>query len=231
MKAVILAAGMGTRLGQALPKPLTDLGGGLTLLGNQITLLSRHLGVSSIRLVLGYRAQTILDAVPRVEYVINPDYASTNTSKSLLLGMQGLDEDMLWINGDVYFTDEVLELMLDDAPAASRTLVRPCPTCDEDVKYTLHPDGTVAGWSKEVRQGQGESLGMQVAVTSDLPVIRAALDVAYAQAFFEQALEPLCLQRQLLLHAIDVGTRFCTEVDFPDDLQAVRAYLGQARGA
>lgn len=231
MKAVILAAGMGTRLGQALPKPLTDLGGGLTLLGNQITLLSRRLGISSIRLVLGYRAETILDAMPRVEYVINPEYATTNTAKSLLLGMQGIEEDVLWINGDVYFTDDVLGLVLDDAPAASRTLVRPGPSCDEDVKYTLHDDGTVAGWSKIVTHGQGESLGLQVAVGADLAMIRDALRVAPDQAFFEQALEPLCLQQQMRLHVIDVGARFCTEVDFPDDLQIVREYLGQARGA
>ena len=43
MKAIILAAGIGSRLGKKLPKPLTRLPSGLTIIENQIKLLKENI--------------------------------------------------------------------------------------------------------------------------------------------------------------------------------------------
>ena len=45
MHAVILAAGMGTRLGGQVPKSLSSIHDGMTLLGNQVQILDRLLGL------------------------------------------------------------------------------------------------------------------------------------------------------------------------------------------
>src|SRR3546814_5877415 len=59
--------------------------------------------------VVGYRAETIVDAFPNADYVYNERYDQTNTSKSLLraLGQTG-KRGVLWMNGDVVFDPRIL---------------------------------------------------------------------------------------------------------------------------
>ena len=49
--------------------------------------------------------------------------------------------------------------------------------------------------------------------------------------YFERALE-LCTQdRSIRLMPVDVGEQFCREVDFPEDLEAVRAHVQKTAAA
>ena len=67
---VILAAGMGSRLGRSLPKPLTALGDGRTIMGQQHDNIRAAFGADAkITTVVGYRAETVVDAFPDAEYV------------------------------------------------------------------------------------------------------------------------------------------------------------------
>ena len=63
LQTVILAAGMGSRLGRSLPKPLTELGDGRTIMGQQHDNIRAAFGDDArITAVVGYRAETIIDA-------------------------------------------------------------------------------------------------------------------------------------------------------------------------
>ncbi len=82
LQTVILAAGMGSRLGRALPKPLTDLSDGRTIMRQQHDNIRAAFGSDArITTVVGYRAETIIEAFPNVNYVHNERYDETNTSK------------------------------------------------------------------------------------------------------------------------------------------------------
>ncbi len=103
LRTVILAAGMGSRLGRALPKPLTELSERPHDHGPAARHIRAAFGSDArITTVVGYRAETIIDAFPQVNYVHNERYDETNTSKSLLraLGATGRS-GVLWMNGDV----------------------------------------------------------------------------------------------------------------------------------
>ena len=113
MQAVILAAGMGTRLGRPWPKPLTPLADGRTIMGQQMDNLQRVFGADlRVMTVVGFKLEMILEAFPDVAYVYNESYDQTNTNRSLLKALRiAPDGGVLWMNGDVVFdTRNVLDI-------------------------------------------------------------------------------------------------------------------------
>jgi choline kinase len=227
MYVIILAAGRGSRLGAAVPKALAEIGPGLTLLGNQVNVLGRLVGKHRICVVVGYEAMQVVNAHPDLMFAYNPRYAATNTAKSLLCALPKFDDDVMWINGDLYFEEPAVELLLGQRPAFSRTLVDRSKTGDEEIKYTLFPDGSINMISKALPPSEalGESLGVQVVTRSDLPRLVRALEQVGDGDYFEKALE-LCTQdRSIRLMPVDLGRNFCREVDFPEDLEAVKKHV------
>ena len=70
LQTVILAAGMGSRLGRSLPKPLTELSDGRSIMQQQHDNIRAAFGTDArIMTVVGYKAETIVEAFPEVEYV------------------------------------------------------------------------------------------------------------------------------------------------------------------
>src|SRR3954464_11467747 len=107
---VILAAGMGSRLGRSLPKPLTELGDGRSIMQQQHDNIRAAFGPDArIMTVVGYKAEIIVEAFPEVDYVYNDRYDQTNTSKSLLRALTTTGRGgVLWMNGDVVFDPRIL---------------------------------------------------------------------------------------------------------------------------
>lgn len=224
MHVVILAAGMGKRLGGDRPKPLTEISGGRTLIGNQIEIMSRLIGRDRIMLTLGYGADDVMRAHPDLMYVYNPRYAETNTAKSLLCALRKLDDDVLWINADLYFEEPAAKLLL-DAPNGTRLLVNQAHVGEEEIKYTLHDDGGIRELSKSVKAPLGEALGMNIVVRSDLPAFVEQLKAVGDQDYFEKALENCTLARTIRATPVPIGGEYCREVDFPEDLRVVREHV------
>ena len=103
-QAVILAAGMGTRLGRPWPKPLTPLADGRTIMRQQIDNLQSAFEDVRITTVVGFKLELILEAFPNVGYVYNENYDQTNTNRSLLKALRlSMPGGVLWMNGDVVF--------------------------------------------------------------------------------------------------------------------------------
>ena len=110
MKVVILAAGKGSRLGEKnIPKPLTQLSNGMSILQYQLDQLLRHFSYDDIYIVVGHHKELIMEAFPDAGFVYSPRYANENTSKSLLRALNKINETVLWLNGDVVFHPAVLQ--------------------------------------------------------------------------------------------------------------------------
>ncbi|MDP9461009.1 MAG: NTP transferase domain-containing protein, partial [Actinomycetota bacterium] len=158
LQVVILAAGMGTRLGRDYPKPLTPLDDGRSILQRQLDGLRSVLGADvPITAVVGFRCEMIMRAAPDLTFAYNPDFATTNTSKSLLRGLGTSREGgVLWLNGDVVFDPAVLALVLPFLQSGqSFVCVDTNTVAEEEVKYTLDRDGFVQELSKTVVGGLG----------------------------------------------------------------------------
>jgi glycerol-3-phosphate dehydrogenase (NAD(P)+) len=162
--AIILAAGLGSRLGGGLPKPLTpiDIRTGWTLLDNQLAILRSLLTPLQVTLVVGHGAARVRAAHPGLPLLANPRYAATNTAASLRLALDAIDDDVVWMNGDLYFETDAAAALLASPHDASRALVQLVAADAEQVKFSLHADGSIAGLSKSAADARGESLGMHL---------------------------------------------------------------------
>ncbi len=112
-KAIILAAGQGTRLRPITddkPKCLTPLSG-QSLLSRQVKVLKKA-GIHDITVIGGYR----IDQIESLGYscIENPDYASTNMVSTLFCGEQLMDnnEDLLICYGDIIYQSNNLNTVL-----------------------------------------------------------------------------------------------------------------------
>ena len=114
MRAIILAAGMGTRLGQYtknLPKCMLSFAG-KTLIERQIEVL-RSSGVGDIVVVGGYRADAI--APSNYTLYINKMFGETNMVESLFCAEREMTNDLLVCYGDIIYEKNVLDVVLNSS--------------------------------------------------------------------------------------------------------------------
>ena len=149
MQAVILAAGMGKRLGELTKgntKCMIEVGGE-TLISRLLRQLDKH-ALSKIILVVGYKAQELKDYLATlqvqtpIEFVENTVYDKTNNIYSLYLAKDYLTtEDTLLFESDLILEDAVI----------SKLINHPYPDLALVDKYESWMDGTVVTLDEENR--------------------------------------------------------------------------------
>ena len=83
IQVVILAAGMGTRLGKPWPKPLTPLADGRSIMAQQLENVSKVFGDSArVSIVVGFKLEMIIEAHPNVSFVYNENYDQTKIGRA-----------------------------------------------------------------------------------------------------------------------------------------------------
>jgi choline kinase len=223
MNVVILAAGLGTRLGRPYPKPLTPLADGRSILRQQLDHLREFFGPSvRITVVVGFKMGLVMEAAAGdASFVYNELYDQTNTSKSLLKALRlAPPGGVLWLNGDVVFVPGLLdELRPHLAADRSFVAVNTDSVGDEEVKYTLDGDGYVKELSKQVTGALGEAVGINYVAAADRDTLVAHLDACADGDYFERGLETAIAEGGLRVAAVDISAYGCVEVDFEPDLE------------
>jgi choline kinase len=149
--AVILAAGMGTRLAGVLddrPKPLLEVGGRPLLEWSLRALRSR--GVERSVVVAGYRAEQVRAFAagwPAVEVVVNQRYATTGSLESAALGLRAVEGEVLLLEGDILYEPGALDAVLQHP--APDVLLASGPTRAGDEVWVGAPGGRLVTLSKE----------------------------------------------------------------------------------
>lgn len=141
MQALILAAGMGKRLGEYTrnnTKCMVEVNG-THLIDRMIRQLA-PLGLDRLVMVVGYHGRELMEYLGneryglRIEYVENPVYDRTNNIYSLALAKEWLRaDDTILLESDLIFDDTMLSLLLDN-PQPNLALV---------AKYESWMDGTM----------------------------------------------------------------------------------------
>jgi choline kinase len=227
-QVVILAAGMGSRLGRSLPKPLTELADGRTIMGQQMDNIRSVFGKeASITVVVGYKLEHIIEAFPDVSFVYNEEYDTTNTSKSLMRALRASSTGgVLWMNGDVVFDPEALtranESILREQSFVS---VNTSSVSDEEVKYTTTAEGYIKALSKTVIGGLGEAVGINYISRADKAILLRHLTRVNDQDYFERGLELAIEQDNLLVEPVDISDLYAVEIDFAEDLERANLYV------
>jgi choline kinase len=225
---VILAAGMGSRLGRSLPKPLTELGDGRTIMQQQFDNIHQAFGNDAkVTIVVGYKLEHIIEAFPHAEFVYNEQYDQTNTSKSLLRALQATkDGGVLWMNGDVVFDPEAL-VRAGDLVARDQSFVsvNTAKVSDEEVKYTTGAEGYIDELSKTVTGGLGEAVGINYVSSGDKATLIRHLAKVGDQDYFERGIELAIAQNGLRFEPVDISDLYAVEIDFAEDLERANLFV------
>lgn len=141
MQSIILAAGLGSRLGE-LTKECTKCMvkiNGITLIERMLRQLDRY-SMDRIIIVTGYKGDILKDYVQNlrintpVVFVDNSDYRHTNNIYSLWLTREFLEEmDSLVLESDMIFEDRVIEKMLAVDNGCGTFVARPRPWMDGSI--------------------------------------------------------------------------------------------------
>ncbi len=222
LQVVILAAGMGTRLGKPWPKPLTPLADGRSIMAQQLENVEKVFGQEArVTIVVGFKMEMIMEAHPNAAFIYNEVYDQTNTSKSLLKALRASQESgVLWLNGDVVFDPRVLERVQSRMrEEKSFVCVNTSATSDEEIKYTVDSNGNISSLSKQVVNALGEAVGINFIGKGEKAAVIKHLEECADNDYFERGLELAIEKAGIKLEPVDISDLFAVEVDFQADLE------------
>ena len=236
MQAIILAAGMGRRLGELTgdnTKCMLEVNG-VRLIDRTLECLS-EVGVKKLIMVVGYKSQNVIDYVGHrykdieITYVENPIYDKTNNIYSLYLAKDYLlAEDTLLLESDlIYETSVVRRLVENDYP--NLALVD---------KYESWMDGTVVTLDGENRINNFISkkyfkysdidqyyktvniykFSKEFSATHYVPFLSAYCQALGNNEYYEQVLRVITLLEDSPLRALPLSGERWYEIDDIQDL-------------
>jgi L-glutamine-phosphate cytidylyltransferase len=230
MKAVILAAGKGTRLngGGLKPKCLYEVAG-QTLLARQLAALLEA-ELNEIVVVVGFEAESIRSECPsNVSFVVNSRFEETSSLYSLWMAREHLVDGFVVLNCDVLFHPQLLAKLI-SSPFGDALLVdfvdkRANHLGDEEMKVKVE-NGLVVDISKDMdpAEADGENVGMVKFSTAGARRLIDAMDSLVSRGL-EREWAPRAFREfalQFPLHAISTENLPWIEIDFPEDYRRAK---------
>jgi len=232
MKAIILAAGVGSRirpLTNSSPKSLLKVGGS-TILEMMISHI-QDCGISEIVFVLGYLQKQIKDFVKtkfpdlNSHFVINDKYTETNTGFSLMLTKDFIrDSTFVKFDADVVFDKEILKNLIECKYENCLCIDKNINLDAEEIKVIVDNKNRVLNASKTVnpRDAVGESIGIEKINSETANLLFTELKTMMKngknyQEYYESAYERL-IKKNVPFYALDISGLKWTEIDTKEDL-------------
>ncbi|MGM9717883.1 MAG: aminotransferase class I/II-fold pyridoxal phosphate-dependent enzyme [Prevotella sp.] len=241
MQAIILAAGMGKRLGEYTKnntKCMVPVNG-VPLIDRVLNQLS-SLKLSRVVIVVGYEGQKLIDHIGneynglKIEYIFNSIYDKTNNIYSLALAKDKMQEDdTLLLESDLIFDDRLFSLVVDN----------PCPNLALVAKYEAWMDGTMVQIDDErnivnfvpkeaFRHEQADSyyktvniykLSKEFSANRYVPFLEAYMKAIGNNEYYENVLRILSFLDCKNLKALPITDEKWYEIDDKQDLDIAEA--------
>ena len=241
MQAIILAAGMGKRLGEYTKnntKCMVPVNG-VPLIDRVLNQLS-SLKLSRVVIVVGYEGQKLIDYIGneynglKIEYIFNSIYDKTNNIYSLALAKDKMQEDdTLLLESDLIFDDRLFALVVDN----------PCPNLALVAKYEAWMDGTMVQIDDErnivnfvpkeaFRHEQADSyyktvniykLSKEFSANRYVPFLEAYMKAIGNNEYYENVLRILSFLDCKDLKALPITDEKWYEIDDKQDLDIAEA--------
>ena len=230
MTAVILAAGMGTRLRPRtndLPKALLEVGG-KPLLRRCLESVAAA-GVTRVVVVTGYLHEMVeeylagLSLSCRKDTIFNPQYASTSNNYSLsLAGPEIAGEELLLLDSDILFAPGILRLLMNASSQNALVVRRTGDLGSEEIKVLLDGDGRVLRIGREIDPvtAQGESVGIERFSAKGASALFSVLEKRRSKNELYEASFQQLIDDGVQIHGVDSGGLPCIEIDTPEDLRS-----------
>ena len=235
MKAIILSAGQGSRLGHLVdqvPKCLIDFNG-RSLLDRQLDTLKAN-GVHDAVVVTGFHDDRVEEALakrsggPKVRTIFNPFYKVADNTGSLYMARDELAGDCLVWNGDTLVSNALMRRVVgNDRPGICVTIDRKGSYDEDDMKVV--EDGgrlTAIGKRLDLSTVNAESIGLLAFRAGGAERFGEAISQALrtpegTTIWYLRVIHHLAQSSEVW--TLDIQGEEWGEVDFPPDVEAARA--------
>lgn len=247
MQAIVLAAGMGKRLGDLTrnnTKCMVKVNG-ITLIDRLLTQLSK-LNIKRVVIVIGYEGKKLKDYIGNlykglsVEYVENPIYDKTNNIYSLSLAKEQLQQDdTLLIESDLIFDDELFQMIIDD-PYPNLALVDKYETWMDGTMVRLDDENNIINFvpKKAFKYSDTEFYHKTVNIykfsrkfseTNYIPFLEAYTKALGNNEYYEQVLRVITLLDKSDLKALPLSGQKWYEIDDIQDLDIAETLFADSK--
>lgn len=241
MKAIILAAGVGSRIRPMTdncPKSLLRING-KTILEMMISNL-QDCGINEIVFVLGYLQGQIKEFVKtdfpnlNARYITNERYAETNTGFSLMLAKDLIGESaFIKFDADVVFDKEILQRLIECGYENCLCIDKNINLDAEEIKVIVEDENRIVKASKTVnpKEAVGESIGIEKISRETAKLLFSELelmmqDKQHHQEYYEGAYERL-IEKNVPFHALNISGLRWTEIDTHEDFATAEKMFNQ----
>jgi len=229
MKAIILSAGQGSRLGALTatqPKCLIEFAG-RTLLDRQLDTLAAN-GVEEAVVVTGFRDDVVQAALarrnggPTVTTVFNPFYKVADNLGSLFMARTELSGDCLVWNGDTLVSDRLMSRVLSNSRAGICVTIDRKDSYDSDDMKVVEEAGRLKAIGKRLSHGvNAESIGLLAFRSGGAERFREAIerDIRTPEGttiWYLRVIHHLAADQEVW--TFDINGEEWGEVDFPPDV-------------
>jgi L-glutamine-phosphate cytidylyltransferase len=231
MKAIILSAGQGSRLGHMVdhkPKCLIDFNG-RTLLDRQLDTLMVN-GVHDAVVVTGFRDELIEEVLsrrsggPAVRTIYNPFYKVADNTGSLFMAREELAGDCLVWNGDTLVSRALMERVVGNDRAGICVTIDRKDSYDEDDMKVVEEAGRLRAIGKRIAQGvNAESIGLLAFRSGGAEQFRDAIEKAMrtpegTTIWYLRVIHQFAQTAEVW--TLDINGEEWGEVDFPADVES-----------
>jgi len=222
MKVIIMAAGVGSRLaGISNDQPKCLLRAGGESLIKRIVRLCNQKGLFNIHVVTGYKSEKIKEELGySVNYVENPTYRSTNSIFSLWLAKEHLAGDVLLMNADIFFEEDILNMALDQREDAVM-LADSTRIIGADYRFAFK-NNTIVRYGKGLSnyETDGEYVGIvrisKYFINDFVKRLKSIISDGMVNKWWEEVLYSF-IEDGKAIHYHDVKGTFWTEIDYLTD--------------
>lgn len=239
MKALIMAAGMGSRLSKTIgerPKCTLPTLDGTPIIRRSVQMML-GLGIDPV-LCTGYHGEMIresLEGLP-VRYYENPFYAVTNNVASIWFARQELgdDTDILLTSGDLYYPGSFLQRALGNRDPVMM-FGDSSRVCDGDFYLHLDAEGYVDRYGPQLPlpMRQYEYMGISRLSAGLVPEFRRRVEEYVARGsyntYFEDVVLSFARDRSRKVAIVDVAGEFWREYDYYEDYELILEHEKEGR--
>lgn len=248
MQAIILAAGMGKRLGELTKnntKCMVEVNG-VRLIDRTLNQLSR-LELTRVVIVVGYEGQKLIDYIGdrysdrlKIEYVENPVYDKTNNIYSLALAKEHLqEEDTILIESDLIFDDNMFSLIIDN-PYPNLALVAKYETWMDGTMVRISEDNDILNFvpkaafryedvDKYYKTVNIYKFSKEFSRTKYVPFLTAYTTAVGNNEYYENVLSIITFLNKKELKALPIGNEKWYEIDDKQDLDIAEALFADEK--
>jgi choline kinase len=235
MKAIILSAGQGSRLGHLVddrPKCLIDFNG-RSLLDRQLDTLEAN-GVREAVVVTGFHDELVNQAIarrnggPAVRTIFNPFYKVADNTGSLFMAREELVGDCLVWNGDTLVSRELMRRVVANRQQGICVTIDRKDSYDEDDMKVVEAGGQLKAIGKRLpmESVNAESIGLLAFRGGGAAQFREAIERAIrtpegTTIWYLRVIHHIAQQADVW--TLDIQGVEWGEVDFPADVESAEA--------